>query len=378
MDMSDPDLAVSIEDALRQTGAAIRRSNTLPLWISSSLTSNFTDISPFTSGLMDISALTCPQSFRLPHFTQRLTDLVPDMRENQRFVEDTKLDLRLCALSWEFTHIQFDPHQKASALDYVLSNCGNKSMRQVAHLAFVWPITIEEITADLMKDDIRGTPLLPAFVKSTLDSLISLVLSASSLEFVSHSDAAMLVRRTGTCLEGVKDAADFLPDERRLVILSEISMLEEILKVFSYDDSLSWATTLISDLEKRTSPKKKNLMAITQRENAMQARELCVKQRKQNRMLELWNTAKERIQTPVAKERARYSRVERTEEGGGGNEKESVEEPTTESVRPTLDHWGGFNVWTPLASFPLTERAERFKFGWLSCVFLGDSEILNY
>ncbi|KAH0477631.1 MAG: hypothetical protein KVP17_001718 [Porospora cf. gigantea B] len=337
MDMSDPDLAVSIEDALRQTGAAIRRSNTLPLWISSSLTSAFPET---------------PSSRRtsmFPHYTQRLQELVPDMKLCEHRVGDPEFGRRICALILEVAHHQVDPERLAHHLNRRLSRCRNEGLRRVSHFIYLWPIIVSEFVDFCFGDTEDGVPLQSAFPAVMLRSLTEMVFTVRDVDL----DPAIRVQRTLACLRGVKDAAEFLPDERRLVILSEISMLEEILHALLKDKGTT-----------AKEPRRNHFQQV----NPYAIRQLCVKERAQNRMLEVWNTTKERIQTPFAKERARYSRVERTEEGGGGNEKESVEEPTTESVRPTLDHCGGFNVWTPLASFPLTERAERFKLGWLSCV----------
>ncbi|KAH0476564.1 MAG: hypothetical protein KVP17_004404 [Porospora cf. gigantea B] len=366
MDMSDPDLAVSTEDALRQTAAAMRYSNTLPLWIS--------------SGLMHTLAMqpSVVQNLRLQHFTQRLTDLVPDMRASQqRFVEDTGLDRRLCTLSWEFGHEYFDPIQNAAALNYMLSNCGNENLRQVAHLAFVWPITIEEHAASTQKNYLSATSLHQAFADTMLDCLIGLVFAMGAADFVVDSDPAMLVQRTLECLKGVKDAADFLPDEQRLVILSEISMLEEILEASRSVSSLDSSVSVRRQLDNRTSPRKRNRITVKERENAMQAQELCVQQRKRDGgTIQLWEGVKERMQIPVEKmvddgsnTKPTLTQVEdaKAKKDEGSEKKRPLIQ--AEDAKPTLRPYRSCFP-TPQTSFSSTDSAGLFSVGRVCCASL--------
>ncbi|KAH0471592.1 MAG: uncharacterized protein KVP18_001422 [Porospora cf. gigantea A] len=250
------------------------------------------------------------QNVRLLLFTQRLTDLIPDMQESQRFAEDTVLGRMLCTLSLELGHEYFDPVQNASSLNYVLSNCANENLRQVSHLAFAWPITMEECAVDHTKDYSSPTPLRQAFTISMLDRLIGLVYTMVTSDSVLDTDSEMLVRRTLCCLKGVKDAADFLSEERKRVILSEISMLEEILEASLRENCLG--SVVRSKLDNCTSLRKKDRITLTLREIAQQAKELCAKQRRDGGMIDLWERVKNRMQIPFAKKRVTKASVART------------------------------------------------------------------
>ncbi|KAH0478713.1 MAG: uncharacterized protein KVP18_001409 [Porospora cf. gigantea A] len=283
------------------------------------------------------------------------------MKQCQLKAEDPMLDRIICTLILEAVHYQLEPEKHARHLFWRLSWCGNESLRRVAHFVFLWPVIVEEFVDFNLDDTEDGLPLPSAFSAVLLRNLTQLVYA---VRYVENSDHGVLVQRTLDCLKGVKDAADFLPEEQKRVILSDVSMLEDILEAFLRIGCKDRMQTPVSAA-------KKSRRRIYPRVHSYAARQLCVEERARNGMLELWERVKDRMQTPVAKERAVFARVERREECGGESQKDSAEQPTRpeiESVGPTLDHCGGFNVQTPLASFLLTEREERFRVGWLSCV----------
>ena len=355
MDTSDPDFAVSTEHALRQTADAIRCSTTLPPWIASALMQTL--VVPPSS----------VQNLRLQLFTQRLTDVIPDMQESQRFAEDTVLGRMLCTLSLELGHEYFDPVENASSLNYVLSNCANKNLRQVSHLAFAWPITMEECAVDHTKDYSSTTPLRQAFAISMLEMLISLVCTLGASDFVVDTDSEMLVRRTLDCLKGVKHAADFLSKEQKRVILSEISMLEEILEASLRENCLG--SIVRSKLDNRTSLRKKDRITLTLREIAQQAKELCAKQRRDGGMIDLWERVKNRMQVPVAKKRV--TKAKRSKDSKANKDEGSESNPTLiqGAEKPTLISNTHFFP-TPHISSLSSNRTNFLDVGWVRCASL--------